>query len=266
MNLFFREIKSHRNSLIFWSIGMATLVGSGMAKFEAYSSSGQSMSGILDQFPKTVQTIFGISGFDMSKVSGFFGIIFMYIALMATIHAILLGSDMISKEERDRTSEFLFVKPVSRAWAITAKLLAGLINLVLLNIVTLASSIYFTAMINKNHESVNHDILLLMMGLFFMQIIFFSIGAAIAGMSKKPKTAPSLATSTLLVTFFIYFLINLNDKLSFLKYLTPFKYFDAKEILANGKLDHFFMALSSAIVISMVFATYRFFSKRDLNI
>ncbi len=266
MNIFFREIKSHRNSLIFWSIGMTALIGASMAKYAAYQSTGQSMGELIDQFPKMMRTIFGISGFDLSKASGFFGVIFMYIALMATIHAILLGSEIISKEERDRTSEFLFVKPLSRISAITSKVLSGLVNIILLNVVTLFSSIYFTAIVNKNNEPVNHDILILMGGLFFLQLIFFTIGTAIAGISRKPKSASGGATSTLLVAFFIYFIVNLNDKLDILKYLTPFKYFDARNILADGKLDPLYITLSSAIMTVMLIFTYVFYNKRDLNV
>jgi len=266
MNIFFRELKSHRNSLIFWSIGMIALIGASMAKYAAYASTGQSMGELIDQFPKMMQTIFGISGFDLSKASGFFGVIFMYVALMATIHAILLGSDVISKEERDRTSEFLFVKPLSRSYAVTSKLLSGLVNLIIINIVTLVSSIYFTAIVNKTGEPVNKDIMILMAGLFFLQLIFFTIGSAIAGISRKPKSAPGAATTTLLVTFFIYFIVNLNDKLDILKYLTPFKYFDARNLLADGKLDPLYITLSSAIIVVMLISTYVFYNKRDLNV
>ncbi|WP_318505648.1 hypothetical protein [Bacillus sp. T3] len=38
MNLFWREMKAHRKSLILWSIGMILMVYSGMGKYEAYSS------------------------------------------------------------------------------------------------------------------------------------------------------------------------------------------------------------------------------------
>ena len=66
--------------------------------------------------------------------------LFLYIAVMGAVHAVILGSELISKEERDKTSEFLYAKPVSRPTALTGKLLAGLTNLIVLNLVTLVSS------------------------------------------------------------------------------------------------------------------------------
>ena len=44
---------------------------------------------------------------------------------MATVHAAMLGADIISKEERDKTAEFLFVKPISRNKIIISKLLGS---------------------------------------------------------------------------------------------------------------------------------------------
>ncbi len=265
MKVFFRELKSYRVGLFFWSIGMIALVASGMAKFAAYSGNGQSIASVVDQFPRSVQIIFGLSGFDLSKASGFYGVLFIYIALMATVHAVLLGTDIISKEERDKTSEFLFVKPISRAKIVSDKLLAGLINIVVLNLVTLFSSIYFVNLLGKG-ASINKDIVVLMAGLFYLQLIFFFAGTAIASACKKPKSAPSIATSVLLITFILSFLVNLNASLDKLKYLTPFKYFDARTLLADGRLDPIYIAISISLIIFMIIISYTTYSERDLNV
>lgn len=265
MNVFFRELKAHRNSLIFWCIGILAMVGSGMAKYGAYQSSGTSINKLMGELPKAVQVIFGLSGFDLSKAIGFFGVLYMYLIVMATIHAVALGAEIISKEERDRTSEFLFTKPVRRTTIITAKLLAALTNMVVLNIVTLVSSIFAVDYYNKAGSD-THDVLTLMAGMFFLQSIFLSIGMSVAAISKKPKAAASLATAVLLVTFILSVVIDINSKLQALEYLTPFKYFDAKNILPSGKLDPFYAALSGAIIVALLTVTYRFYAKKDLSV
>ena len=98
MNIFKRELKAHRWGLLFWSLGMISLVASGMAKFAAYEQAGQSVEDIMAALPKAVQVIFGLSGFDLTKASGFYGILFLYVAVMAAVHAVLLGSGLVSKE------------------------------------------------------------------------------------------------------------------------------------------------------------------------
>jgi ABC-2 type transport system permease protein len=153
---------------------------------------------------------------------------------------------------------------VSRSTALTGKLLAGLTNLVIFNLVTLVSSFVFVGYYGKG-ESVTNEILVLMAGLLFLQLIFFSIGAVVAGTAKKPKSAGTRAMSIMLFTFVLFYLVNLNESLNPLKYLTPFKYFDAAVLMKDG-LDPVFVTLSLVIVVLGIAGTYYFYSRRDLSV
>lgn len=265
MNVFFKELKTYRLSLLFWGVGIFVLILASMAKYATYSGAGQSINSLINQFPQSVQAIFGLTGFDLNKASGFFGVTFMYIALMVTVHAVLLGSGIISKEERDKTSEFLMTKPISRARILSSKIFAGLICLIVLNIVTFASSIYSVNNFSKE-ASFTDLIMVLMAGLFFLQLMFFFIGVAVAAINKKPKSSSSISASILLTTFIVTFLININNNLEQLKYLTPFKYFDARDILASGKLDPVYVSISLILILAMITVTYIAYDKRDLSV
>lgn len=265
MNVFLRELKSHWKGLTFWSIGMVLLIASGMAKYDTYQATGQSINQLLDQFPKAVQVILGMTGLDLTTAKGFYGLLFPYIAIMATIHAVLIGSDMIAKEERDKTSEFLLPKPVTRAKIITGKLLAGLINLIVFNIVTTVFAVLMVEYFNKG-ASVTNDILLLSVGLFLLQLVFFSVGTATAGINKKQKSSASLGAAVLLLTYILSVIASLSDSLEKLKYLSPFKYFEAKDILSSGKLDPAYMTLSVIIIIILITTTYYSYSRRDISV
>jgi ABC-2 type transport system permease protein len=264
MNVFFRELKASWKGIIFWSIGTIILVWSGLVKYATINTTGQSITDLMKQFPRSVQVIFGISDFDLTKISGFFGVTFMYIALLATIHAILLGSGIIAKEERDKTSEFLLTKPTSRSKVITAKIFAGLVMLLIMNIVITISSLFFVNLYS-NGESIVSEILLLMTGLLCLQLIFFFIGTAVASVVKKAKAASSIATGVLLFTFILTFLINMDERLDVFHYLTPFKYFDAKTIMADGHLSVFYLILAGVLVFASILLTYRAYQAKDLN-
>lgn len=265
MNIFLKELKSHRKSLIFWSIGVFLMVVSGMAKYAAYSGSGQSINALVANMPKSLQAVMGFSDVDLSKAGGYFTVLYLYLLLMALIHAAMLGATIFAKEERDKTSEFLFVKPVSRNTIITAKLLAALVNIIIFNLVTLISSIVLVAQYNKG-ASVSGDIAVLMAGMFILQLLFMVIGSALAAVKKKPKTAASWATGILLLTYMLSIIVDLNDKASGLKYFTPFKYFQAKNIMFGGGLDGNYILLSAVFIIVLTIVTYVFYKKRDLNV
>jgi ABC-2 type transport system permease protein len=208
--------------------------------------------------------VFGLSGFDLGTAAGFYGVLFIYLAVMAAVHAVLLGAHLIAKEERDHTSEFLYAKPASRGRVLTGKLLAGVVNLVVFNLVTLASSFYFIDLFSEGEEF-GSDVVTLMIGMFCLQLIFFSIGAVVAGISRRPKSAASAATSIMFLTFLLYYVVNFDEALGFLEYLTPFKYYDAAVLMKDG-LDPVFIGLSAVIVVAALFGTYRFYGARDLSI
>ena len=265
MNIFFKELKSHRKSLIFWSVGVFLMVATGMSKYAGMSASGQSMNDLMAEMPKSLQAVLGVGVFDLSKASGYYGLLFLYLVLMATIHAAMLGANIIAKEERDKTSEFLFVKPVSRSNIITAKLFAALLNIVIFNLVTLASSVAIVGYYSDG-EAVSGDIAMTMAGMFLLQLLFMVIGSAISAVKKKPKTAASVATGILLLTFMLSVAIDLNENMKGFKYLTPFKYFEAKDMMYGGGLDLTFVLLSVLFITMLAVITYIFYKKRDLNV
>ena len=265
MNLFLREMKSNRKSLIMWCIGMLFMVAAGMGKYSGYESSGQSVNEILAGIPDSLKAVIGFGDFDMSKAMGFYGMLFSYLIIMAAIHATIIGATIISKEERDKTAEFLFVKPLSRFSAVFAKLSAACLNVFVLNLVTFTVSCMMVGNYSKN-EPYMRDILNLMLGMLAIQLIFMLAGSAIAAAGKKPKSAASAASGIMLTAYVLDKVIDLNKNLDFLKYLTPFKYFSAANLLGDTGFEPVFVVLSAIIVSIFLYVTFVFYRKRDLSI
>lgn len=264
MNVYLRETRAQAKSLLFWCLGMVFLIGATMAKYQGLGTAAQ-FNELMAQLPGPVLAIFSMNMLDIGSAKGFYGVAFLFLALMAAVHAVLLGSGILSKEERDRTSEFLFAKPVTRAQVLTSKALAALTGVVVLNLATYVSSL---VIVNQygNGEDASGYISLLMGGMFFIQLIFLSVGLLAAAVTSRPKAASGIATEFMLVTFLLSTVIDINTDLAPLKYLTPFKYFDAKPIYASMGLEPLFMGLSVAIVLVCTAAAYWFFRRRDLRI
>jgi ABC-2 type transport system permease protein len=265
MNLFLREMKASRKSLIGWCIAILIMVYAGMSKYGGLSGSSQSLDELMKSMPKSLQAVFGVGTVDLSTAIGYFSILYLYLVLMGTIHALMLGANILSKEERDRTAEFLMTKPISRARIITLKLVAAIVNITVFNLVTLVSSIQAVAYYHDG-EPVVKEIVLMMAGLYLLQWIFLSLGMGIAAVSNRPKMSVSLGTGLLLFTFILSIVIDLNSKLDCLKYITPFKYFEGDIILEEKALDPVFIVLSGVIIALCISITYIFYTKRDLNI
>lgn len=263
MNIFLRELKANRKALIIWSVGMFLLVLSGMGKYTAYSSGAT--SNIFSKMPYSLKALLGIDSFDVTTMSGFFAFLFPYLEITAAIHAVLLGSGIIAKEERDKTTEFLMVKPVSRATIITAKFLAALVNVVVVNIVTLISSIIMVAAYNKGKD-ISGEVATFLLSMFIVQLIFLSLGALLSAIWKSAKASGSLAAGILLGCYVISKITDLTDRVNFLNVLSPFKYFSYQDIVNGNGLSFGTVMLSILLISIFAISTYFFYHKRDLSI
>jgi len=264
MNIFVRELRANLKSLLIWGVIVILFVMVGASKFSAYANNPE-MLAILDSMPAPMLAAFNIKAFNLTTVTGFFGIMFSYYALMLSIAATMWGSDIISKEERDKTVEFSLTLPVARSRLVTAKTLAALVNCIGLLLITWVASLVGAASYQPD-SGFYKFLALCMLALFFLQLIFLAIGIFLGCAMKQYKRASSLAVSLLLGTYFLSVISSLNTKLEFLKYLTPFKYFDAVSILNESRLDVAFVGLSLAIILASMAGAYLTYARRDLYI
>jgi ABC-2 type transport system permease protein len=70
----------------------------------------------------------------------------------------------------------------------------------------------------------------------------------------------------LLGTYFLSVISGLNRDLEFLKYFSPFKYFDPGVLLRESRLDVVFVGLSLAIILMSMVGAYLTYARRDLYI
>lgn len=148
---------------------------------------------------------------------------------------------------------------------ITEKLLAALTCVIIINIATLLSSFASLAMV-ANHAIYAKEVSLMMAGMLVVQIIFMVVGAAAAAVVRKPKYAGAAASAIMFSTFFLQLWLDITEKAQWLKYFTPFKYFDAKLIANHKSFPLVYPAISLGIIAAAVAATYVFYQKRDLNV
>ena len=269
MNMVRRELKANARALIIWSVCMFLCVITGMYKFTAYTSgtaaAGPSINDLLRTMPTSIKALFGFASFDMATMSGYLALLFIYVELAASIHAALLGAGIIAKEESDKTTEYLMVKPVSRAAIITSKLIAALLNVIIINVVTLVSSLVVVPLFSKGGD-VSAEILTLTLSMLLVQLIFLSLGAVLAASMRNPKTSGSVATGILFTAYFVARIADMSSKLKFLNLISPFKYFDLGRIVAGNGLNFGVVLLSLGLVAVLVGLTYITYQKRDLGI
>jgi ABC-2 type transport system permease protein len=264
MNIFQRELKANFKSLLIWSGIVVLFSWIGFSKFSAYYENPELLD-ILETMPQALLNAFNFDKFELTTITGFYGVMFAYFGLMLSVSAAMWGSDIISKEERDKTVEFSLTLPVRRSTLITAKTAAALVNTIALNLVTWGALILSAAKYNPDSEY--YDFVAIgMAAMFLMQLIFLTVGIFLGCVMKQHKRSSAAAVGVLMGTYFFSIISGLYEQLDFLKYASPFLYFDPKLLLDESRIEPVYVVISAGIIIAALIGSYLSYSKRDLYI
>ncbi len=264
MNIFLRELRANVKSLLIWSVIQALLIGIAVSKFSAFAGNPE-MLAMLDSIPPAVLEAMNMRAFNLTTLSGLYGVMFVYFGLLGAMAAALWGSDIISKEERDKTVEFSLVLPVSRSRVITAKALAALVNCLAFVLITWGVSL--AAVRTYNPDPAFRSFLALeMQAMFLIELIFLAVGLLLGCAMKRYRRTASTAVAIILVTYVVSVLSRLHEDLDSLRYFTPFRYFDVDALFRSGRLPGTEVLLTSVIVAVCVAGAYLSYRRRDLYI
>ncbi|WP_339302164.1 ABC transporter permease subunit [Paenibacillus sp. FSL K6-2441] len=156
--------------------------------------------------------------------------IFSFIVLCGAIQAMNLGVSILTKESRERTADFLLVKPVSRAKIVSSKLLAAMLLLIATNIVFYAAA-FLIANGVKTEDFSQKLFLLIHMTLFFVQLMFLAIGMASSVFFAKLRSVLPLSLGVVIGLYLIGALLASGEDKEMIRFISPFKYFALKAYL-----------------------------------
>lgn len=264
MNLFLRELRSQFKPMIYWALGILLMVAGGMGKYAAYSEAGESVNELFKAMPESFRVIFGISSFDLNTAKGFYAMLYLYLIIMAGIHASLLGAELIRKEERDHTAEFLLVKPMTRTKVSFIKCAAGIVQLLLFNLLTLVTSVGMFSKVSKG-ETLGSEILLLMFGMLLLQLFFYALGFGLAGTARFSKASGGLASGLMFVSFLVSVASDLNPDIPLIANLSPFHLLSAEALLGDMSVSAYALIYCLGAACLFIAIGITRFNRRDLN-
>ena len=265
MHIFFRELKAHRISLVIWAAALVAFLLLSMVKYETLSADPKALQALMSQFPATIQAIFGMNGLDITTVEGYYGILFLYLALLLAVQAGLMGVGLLAKEEEDKTTEFLYVKPFSRARILGEKIGAGLIVLIFINLVVFVSSLISCAQYLSSSTILGQLLVATAVALGLIQLVFFAIGLCIAAVIRLPKKAGTIVAGAVFASYMLYVIINLLPALDWLQTLSIFSYFEVKTFIVSQQFDSWKIAVCIVVVLTCLVTAFIAYQKRDLR-
>lgn len=261
-NIFRRELRSNLKSLLIWTFSIVAILVVASLEFAAFRGNVELLES-MESFAVFFQAL-GVEITDLSTPEGFVSLESVYLYIPLAIYGTLLGGSIISKEERDKTAEYLFTLPVSRSKVLVSKIFVAVFYNIVINLLVIIATLLTYAQYSPT--AAFYDFLFnLSIGLFGTQMVFMSIGMLMAATLKQYKKSGAVTLGIVIGTYFLFVLTGFTDKIDFLRFFTPFKYFAAKDML-NGTYYIEYILISIAIVITGIVGLFVFYRRRDLNI
>lgn len=262
MNMYLHELKAYRKSTIIWTCSLVGITIFFLSIYPSFTKDMDDFNRLIQSYPETVRKAFGLVS-DLASFLGFYSYIFQYVILGGAIQAMNLGTSIISKEVRFKTADFLLTKPVPRKQIVTSKLLAILTSLVLTNIVYTACTVIMGNIVKTQDFSIK-IFLLISITLFFVQLIFMSLGVLVSVIVPKIKSVIGVSVGTV----FGFFIISMFSSIigdDALRYITPFRYFDTAYIMKNSGYEGQFAVIGLLFVILTTITSYIIYVKKDIH-
>ena len=260
MTLVRHELKQGKASFLIWTISIGFLLA--VCVFLFPEMKGE-MDGISETFASmgSFTAAFGMDRLNFGTLIGFYAIeCGNVLGLGGAFYAALCAAAMLSKEEKERTAEFLLTHPVSRIRIITEKLIAVLIQITALNLIIYAISVGSMTMIGE--EIPWKEINLLHLAYYLLQIELAGICFGVSSFLRKGSVGVGLGISVMV--YFLNLIANIAEAAEFLKYITPFGYCDGADIVSNGSLDSTMVAIGIVMGIGGIAAAYLHYTRKDI--
>ncbi|MGB8451114.1 MAG: ABC transporter permease subunit [Anaerocolumna sp.] len=264
MNMYLHELKSLYKSAIIWTCVLIALAALFLSVYPGMADDAVDFKKILGSYPAAVRAMLGIDLDYITSLLGFYSMIFSFITLCGAIQAMNLGISALSKESRERTADFLLVKPVSRASIVSAKLLAAFTTIVATDIVFTAVSTILVNSVKSDDFSVKL-FFLVNLTLFFIQLIFVALGVVISVFFKKLKSILPISLGVVFGFYMIGALIATGDNDKAARFISPFKYFNIPYIIQNAGYETEYLITGGIIVIVAIIASYIIYINKDIH-
>ena len=260
MTLYINQLKRGAKAWAVWtlSIGFMMLVCVMM-----FPEMKNEMEGVTAVFANMggFTAAFGMDKLSFGELMGFYGIeCGNILGLGGGFFAALTGISLLANEEKEHTAEFLLTHPVSRDSVLWQKLLSAVTQIVLMNAVIVGISLLSAAIVGESYEM--REFWLLHTAYLFLQLEICCICFGISAYIKRGSIGIGLGLS--LALYFMNIVCNISEKAEILKYVTPYAYAEASNIISESEIDTGLVIIGAAVSVVCAVIGFVKYCKKDI--
>ncbi|MBO5478876.1 MAG: ABC transporter permease subunit [Clostridia bacterium] len=262
--MFKREMKINFKNFMIWT---SILIGLFLVVFLVYpsivnSENMQMMDEMMKIFPEEMLKAFNM---DISSIDSAFGWLktegFVFVLLITGIYSGLLGSNILLKEESDKTIEYLNSVPVTRKKIVITKILCGILYITLMVVVI---GIFNFIGLSLSGDFDRKSYILLSITPMLSSIVIFGVCIFLSTFTHKTKKTMGISLGIVFASYFLNIISEMGESTEFLKYISIFTLADIRNVIINVSINPWMVVLSVAITIAFMMLTIIRYDRKEL--
>ena len=259
-----RELKVNLRGFIIWTGIMLVLL---LLIYLVYPSivsdgKGNKVNEMLEAFPPDLLKAFNM---DLAKLDTAFGwlksegLVFLY--LIIGIYSSLLGSNILLKEESEKTIEYLASLPITRRKTAVDKIVVSLIYIVSMIVLL---GVFNMIALNITETPDNKQLLLLSITPLFPAIVLFALGLFISTFTHKTKKMLGISIGMVFAMYILSVISEMGESVKGFRYLSAFTLADSRGVIANTEIKPVYAVISLLLFAGLIALTLVRYQKKEL--
>ena len=259
-----REFKVNIKSFLIW---LTILIGIFLVVFLVYPSiidSGnmKEIDKMLTMFPEEMLKAFNM---DLSSLNSAYGWLksegFVFVLLIIGSYAGIMGSNILLKEESDKTIEYLNSLPISRTTIVLNKVVVGIMFVIL---ITIGLGIFNYIGLSCSGEFDEKQYILLSMTPILSSLVIFSLCLFLSTFTHKTKKMLGVSLGIVFISYILQMLSTIADSVSWLKYLSVFTLADIRNVIEKSTINPIMVVISLGLTCLLIGLTLFRYNKKEL--
>ena len=259
-----RELKYNFKSFLIWTIALIILFALVFWLYSSFITSENidNINELMKVFPPEVLKMFNL---DITHIDTAFGWMetegFIFILLITGVYSAMLGGNILTKEEDDKTIEYLHSLPVKRTNIVLAKVLTGLIYVISM-ILILGIADFICLNILEDFDKKLFVILSLTP--ILSNIVIFTLSLYISSYTHKTKKVLPINLALVFISYILVTIAELSEKVKFVKYFSIYTLADTRGVITNSSINIYCLIISIVLTILLISLTLTRYNKKEL--
>lgn len=262
--MFKREMKINLKNFIIWT---SILIGLFLVVFLVYPSivnndTMQMMDEMMKIFPEDMLKAFNM---DISSIDSAFGWLktegFVFVLLITGVYSGILGSNILLKEESDKTIEYLNSVPVTRKKIAINKIMCGILYIVLM-VFTIGVFNFIGLTLSGDFDRKSY--ILLSITPLFSSIVIFALCLFLSTFTHKTKKTMGISIGIVFASYFFKVISEMGKSTEFLKYISIFTLADIRNVIIDVSINPVMVLLSISLTLIFMLCTIIHYDKKEL--